>query len=127
MKSNLVDKHLVARCFLFCLEGEVKLSKPILATCDAGCDKTFTVTKFKTKKVKNGIEKTYFRCPHCKREYVAYYASKETTKLQRKMRKLLLQLKNKIGTPEGLELLRKQNELQMSIKQSMDEARRIVE
>ncbi|AMQ06527.1 hypothetical protein [Sporosarcina psychrophila] len=60
-------------------------NKPMAAHCDARCKKAFTITKFRTKKVKNGIEKNYFRCPHCKHEYITYYASAETLQLQKDM------------------------------------------
>ncbi|MFS0822162.1 hypothetical protein [Bacillus sp. 1P02SD] len=102
------------------------MAKPIQASCNEGCNKPFTVTKFKTKKVKNGIEKTFFRCPHCKHEYVAYYSSKETLKLQKEMRKLHVSMR---GMDEQTlsSLTLKESELKARIKQSMDEARRIVE
>jgi transcription elongation factor Elf1 len=102
-------------------------TKPILATCDAGCKKEFRISKFKTKKVKNGIEKTYFKCPHCKHEYIAFYASAETLKLQKEMRKLYVKMRNTEGIPYGNEYLEKETEFKMKIRQSMDEARRIAE
>ncbi|CAG9608041.1 hypothetical protein [Pseudoneobacillus rhizosphaerae] len=92
-------------------------------TCDAGCKKVFTITKFKTKKVKSGIEKTFFRCTHCKYEYVAYYSSAETLKLQKEMR----QLHAKMRTGDINNLLKEEALLKAKVKQSMDDARRIAE
>jgi hypothetical protein len=98
-------------------------NKPISATCDAGCKKEFTISKFKAKKVKSGIEKTFFRCTHCKYEYVAYYSSTETLKLQKEMR----QLHVKMRTGDVNNLLKEEVLLKAKIKQSMDDARRIAE
>lgn len=98
-------------------------SNSIPATCDAGCKKTFTINKFRTKKVKRGIEKTYFRCPHCKHEYVAYYSSDETLKLQKQMRQLHVKMRNN----DDVSLTQQESALKARIKQSMDEARRAVE
>jgi DNA replicative helicase MCM subunit Mcm2 (Cdc46/Mcm family) len=97
--------------------------KNILATCDAGCKKEFTITKFKTKKVKNGIEKTFFRCTNCKHEYVAYYSSAETLKLQKEMR----QMQVKMRTGDINNLLKEEALIKAKVKQSMDDARRIAE
>lgn len=96
-------------------------NKPIAAHCDAGCKKEFTITKFRTRKVKNGIEKTFFLCPHCKQEYVAYYASAETLKLQKEMRKLRVSMLGKSFLQSEI----KESVLKAKIKQSMDEARAI--
>lgn len=101
-------------------------NKPIAAHCDAGCKKEFTINKFRTKKVKSGIEKTFFLCPHCKQEYVAYYASAETLKLQKDMRKLHVKYRNFTVVHDDRihEVFMKQEaDLKAKIKQSMDEAR----
>ena len=97
-------------------------NKPIAAHCDAGCKKEFTITKFRTKKVKNGIEKTFFLCPHCKQEYVAYYASAETLKLQKDMRKLHVTMRGTYGTEGGRALELQEAVIKATIKRSMDDA-----
>lgn len=91
--------------------------------CDAGCKKEFVINKFNNRKVKNGIDKIYFKCPHCKHEYLAYYSSEETKKLQKEMRQLHVKMQNGISDV----LINHEQELKAKIKQSMDEARRIVE
>ena len=96
-------------------------NKPIATHCDAGCKKEFTITKFLTRKVKNGIEKTFFKCTHCKHEYVSYYASAETLKLQKDMRKLHVSMLGKSFLQFEIE----EALLKAKIKQSMDEARSI--
>jgi len=51
------------------------VDKSLLARCDGegGCGKEFRITKLELDKLNRGIEKTYFRCPHCNKEYVAFY------------------------------------------------------
>lgn len=102
------------------------MSKPIPATCDAGCKKAFTITKFKTIKVKNGIEKTFFRCSHCKHEYIAFYSSDETKRLQKEMRQLHVSMRG-VDEQTLSTLIKQEVELKARIKQSMDEARGIVD
>ena len=102
-------------------------NKPMAAACDAGCKKTFTITKIRTRKVKGGIEKNYFTCTHCKHEYVTYYASAETLKLQKDMRKLHVKMRGIQDSFEGNELIQQETQLKAMIKQSMDCARLIAE
>lgn len=102
-------------------------NKPIRATCNEGCQKEFKINKIRTVKVKGGNEKNYFRCAHCKHEYVTFYASKDTLKLQKDMRKLHVKMRTTVGTPEGMELVQQIAHLKGKIKLSMDEARRVSE
>lgn len=99
-------------------------NKPLAAYCDAGCKKEFIITKIRTRKLRNGIDKNYFTCPHCKQEYVTYYASAETLKLQKAMRKLHVRLGKE---PAVLNGDAEEERLKRQIKQSMDEARAIAE
>lgn len=102
-------------------------TKPIPAVCDQGCNKSFSISKFKTQKVKAGNEKTFFRCPHCRQEYVAYYSSPETKQLQKKIRKLQREAYAP-GTTADMNVFRQQEaRLQSQIKKSMDEARMVSE
>lgn len=103
------------------------MTEPILAHCNTGCKKEFKITKFRKRKVKYGIEKNYFRCPHCKHEYVTYYASAETIQLQKEMRKLHVSMRGTDGTPYGEQLIREEKILKARIKKSMDEAKAKVE
>lgn len=101
--------------------------KPVEAHCDAGCNKAFTITKLRNKKMIDDIQKTFFTCPHCKHEYVSYYTNAESLKLQREMRKLHKTIGNS-QTPEELNSLEIQEKLlQIRIKASMDAARVIAE
>ena len=58
------------------------MSRPIIATCNESCNRTFELTEFLTDKLENDVEKTYFLCPHCGHEYVAYYTDAEIRELQ---------------------------------------------
>ncbi|MEO2212105.1 hypothetical protein ABGV40_14780 [Paenibacillus amylolyticus] len=50
--------------------------------CNEGCNQEFTVSSLEIEKMNDGVEKTYFDCPHCKHRYVAYYTDPEIRKLQ---------------------------------------------
>lgn len=47
-------------------------------TCD-NCHKVFKIRQkiTKSEKLDNDVERTYFRCPHCKKEYTIAYADDE--------------------------------------------------
>ena len=47
----------------------------------------------KTSKLHDGIEKTYFNCPHCQYEYLCFYTDKDIRKSQSKMRALHRKMK----------------------------------
>lgn len=50
----------------------------MLVKCDGkdGCNQEFNLKKFKVAKLDNNIEKTYFVCPHCGKEYISFYTDK---------------------------------------------------
>lgn len=87
----------------------------MLAICDAedGCKKEFTLEKFEVEKLDNDIEKTYFKCPHCNKKYVAFYTDKEIRRKQKFIRnvkdnKKFDKLKDEIG--KDMKRLRKKIE-----------------
>lgn len=104
-------------------------ARPIQTKCDRGCQKEFTITKTRKIKVKNGIDKTYFRCPHCKEEYIVSYVSPTTAKLQREMRKLQKSIRKLTDhSEEALDAhWAAVGELKDKVKQSMDNDRLIAE
>lgn len=67
--------------------------KPIYAKCNKSCGHRFYVEHFKIDKLDNKVEKTYFNCPNCGREYVCFYTDESTRKLQAKMRELHRKMK----------------------------------
>lgn len=76
----------------------------MLVKCDGenGCGEEFGIKGFEVEKLGNGTEKTYFKCPHCGKEYIAFYTDKGIRMKQFKIRKLtsakkINKLKKEIG------------------------------
>lgn len=67
--------------------------EPIYAKCNKSCGHKFYVKHFKIDKLDNKVEKTYFNCPNCGREYVCFYTDESIRKLQAKMRELHRKMK----------------------------------
>lgn len=67
--------------------------EPIYAKCNKSCGHKFYVQHFKLDKLDNKVEKTYFNCPNCGREYVCFYTDESIRKLQAKMRELHRKMK----------------------------------
>ncbi|MFJ7951283.1 hypothetical protein ACIQZG_07120 [Lysinibacillus sp. NPDC096418] len=66
---------------------------PIYAKCNKSCGHKFYVSYFKKEQLHKSIEKTYFNCPNCGREYVCFYTDESTRKSQSKMRELHREMK----------------------------------
>lgn len=47
--------------------------------CDF-CGKTFKIKKLKTKWLDDNIQRIYFVCPYCKKEYTSFYKDKRIRK-----------------------------------------------
>ena len=58
-------------------------------TCNTGCAKEFKIKSLNSRRLKDDIDQVYFTCPHCKREYIAYYLSSKVKDLQAEQRKLM--------------------------------------
>ena len=58
--------------------------------CDGvdGCGKRFAIDKFMVEKLNNGIEKTYFKCQHCSKQFISFYTDKIIRAKQAKIRKM---------------------------------------
>lgn len=91
----------------------------MLSICNAGCNKEFEVTKFKTTVVDGDVEKVYFGCPHCGHEYIAFYSDTEVKRLQEKMRKI----HSKMSNPDFNQnvLVKQEQRTKAEIKRRMDE------
>ena len=57
--------------------------------CNKGCGKEFKIKSLNSRRLKGDIDQVYFTCPHCKREYIAYYLSSKVKDLQAEQRKLM--------------------------------------
>lgn len=58
-------------------------------TCNTGCGKEFKIKSLNSRRLKDDIDQIYFTCPHCKREYIAYYLDGKVKDLQAEQRKLM--------------------------------------
>lgn len=50
--------------------------------CNEGCGEPFDLSSFSKIEIENGIEKTFFVCPHCKKEYVVTYTNEGIRRMQ---------------------------------------------
>lgn len=66
------------------------MTDSMLVKCDGdkGCGEEFRVARFTVDNLVDGVEKTYFRCPHCEKEYVAFYTDKEIRRKQQAIRRV---------------------------------------
>ncbi|WP_187128464.1 hypothetical protein [Brevibacillus massiliensis] len=71
--------------FFISEKGEIEV---ITTVCDAGCKEQFTIHNLQQKHLSDGVEKSYFVCPHCQHKYVACYTDDEVRKLQGKIREV---------------------------------------
>ncbi|NYB73866.1 hypothetical protein HZF24_06900 [Sedimentibacter hydroxybenzoicus DSM 7310] len=62
----------------------------MLAVCDGnnGCNQEFNLEKLEIEQLDDGIEKTYFKCPNCGKEFIAFYTDEAIRNKQKKIRKL---------------------------------------
>lgn len=74
--------------------------------CDE-CTKEFEL-KLRTRKLKDSIEEVFFRCPKCKKKYIAFYTNDEVKKLQTEIRETRLQSFNAMSDPVTTEEEEKQ-------------------
>lgn len=79
------------------------------------CKKNFII-KPKVKKHKEGIEELYFKCPHCKEKYTAFYIDKEGKELQKKIKVEYARYNNiSVGKEETLKRI-KDMQIRLDIK-----------
>ncbi|MEV3587142.1 hypothetical protein ABNE08_20330 [Paenibacillus larvae] len=57
-------------------------------TCNDGCKREFLVGEVKIKNVKADIEKTYFICPRCGKEYTVLLTDSKIRQNQQRLEKL---------------------------------------
>lgn len=89
----------------------------MIVNCDE-CKKDFEVDT-KVKKVKEDIEKTYFICPICNHEYIAYYTNSKIRKKQEEISKIARKIKLNKNIGIGIELSKKYNKLNKNIKEEI--------
>lgn len=57
------------------------------AICNLGCRRKFVVSSLNTDHIGNGIEKTYFICPLCGKQYICFYTNEEIRRIQQDIAK----------------------------------------
>lgn len=97
----------------------------ILATCDEGCGKQFTIKEMPVTKLGDGIEKTSFACEHCQHEYVAFYTDEEIRKLQVRLRRIHRRFEDPNANHDDAD--KKSKEMAALIREKMDALRERVE
>ncbi|MBY3623722.1 hypothetical protein HGO21_29860 [Acinetobacter sp. CUI P1] len=100
-------------------------TKAMPAICNEGCNKQFEVNGFQTARLPGAIERTYFACPHCKHEYVAFYTDLEVRELQAKIRRVQTKLQN--PRVDQAATLKQVKDIQAQIKVGMDRVRANIE
>lgn len=93
--------------------------------CDSGCAKEFQFEEAQLVKLESGVEKTYFNCPHCQREYVAFYTDAEIRKLQDKIGEVIRGYARSGCNVKAA--LQKESKLKQQIKEMMDTLRKRIE
>lgn len=89
--------------------------------CDAGCQHSFEFGDFSIDQLGGGVEKVYFTCPHCGKEYVAFYTDDEIRKLQARIRRVQRRYSDPNDNHD--DAAKKEAELQAMIKEKMDALR----
>ncbi len=99
--------------------------EPIYAKCNKSCGHKFYVQHFKKDKLQPTIEKTYFTCPNCGREYICFYTDDYIRNLQSRIRELFRQMK--WASSDELERLKQEeSNLKEEIIHSMSEVRKLI-
>jgi hypothetical protein len=74
---------------------------------DRGCGKEFRVSRPSVDHLADGVERTYFRCPHCEKVFVAFYTDREIRDKQKAIRR--------VANPHLVEKMRKEIAADMSV------------
>lgn len=92
----------------------------MLASCNY-CSCHFDVVL--ENKTQRGVTKTFFRCPECGEEYVAYFRNPSVRKMQRRIALLYKQMENATTTFERNVLMKVIAEKEEVVRDKMDELR----
>lgn len=93
--------------------------------CDE-CNREFKI-KIRTQKIRDDIERVYFTCPKCKKEYTAYYTNDKIKDLQEQIRNLRGAYNKLRGRnfKNGYKKLQEITKLQNKIEKEMDMLKRL--
>lgn len=98
----------------------------LYAKCNKSCGYKFYVQYFKKERLTHTIEKNYFSCPNCGREYVCYYTDDNIRKLQAELRKLYREMRS-VNSFQFRKLKKIESTLKQSICNSMADIKNMVE
>ncbi len=117
----LVDKHYARWGNNKRIKKNLEKVIVLKSTCDK-CGEEFEI-EVKTELIKN-IEKTYFTCPHCKNEYIAFCTNQSVRRKQAEM-KMLHKEARRAKTLRQLEKIQlKIENLEVQAKSEMEELKK---
>ncbi|MCM3573292.1 hypothetical protein M3172_08800 [Mesobacillus subterraneus] len=97
---------------------------PVKAKCDS-CNNDFEI-ETKTESIGDTVEKNFFICPHCDKEYVSYYLDQSIRKKQSDLKMLWRNIRS-ATTPKNYNKLQKKiEELQNEIKEDLRRLRETI-
>lgn len=91
------------------------MTDSMLVKCDGdrGCGEEFHIARLSVDYLADGVEKTYFICPHCAKEYVVFFTDEEIRRKQQEIRR--------ITDPQLLKQMRQEIAAEMAaLKQRME-------
>jgi transcription initiation factor IIE alpha subunit len=96
----------------------------VKARCDS-CDNDFEIEN-KTESIGETVEKNYFTCSHCDKEYVSYYMDQNIRKKQSDLKMLWRNIRSSTTPKNYNKLQKKIEELQDEIKKDLRQLRETI-
>ena len=95
--------------------------------CDK-CKKEFVIS-VKTEKLEDNIERVYFTCPHCDKQYTSYYTNVLIKKKQAEMRDIQEKIRVFRGTNpnKAMNFYKQYEKLKKELAKDMEKLRKRVE
>jgi transcription elongation factor Elf1 len=97
---------------------------PVKAKCDS-CDNDFEV-EMKTESIGETVEKNFFTCSHCDKEYVSYYMDQSIRKKQSDLKMLWRNIRSATTAKNYNKLQKKIDVLQNEIKEDLKRLRETI-
>ncbi|WP_096465101.1 hypothetical protein [Aneurinibacillus soli] len=94
-----------------------------MVNCD-DCKQDFSLTSIEQKKLDNGVERNYFICPHCQRQYTAFYTNQKVRRNQAKITALGREVQHATTLNKSNRLRKQIEELSEDNKREMDRLKR---
>ena len=97
---------------------------PVKAHCDS-CNNAFEI-EMKTESIGETVEKNFFTCSHCDKEYVSYYMDQNIRKKQSDLKMLWRNIRSATTAKNYNKLQKKIEELEKEIKQDLKHLRETI-